>query len=159
MTQTTLSATTNIIERQLFLIVPSLLIVRDSKILLLKRGEKTIYHPGHWHCPTGMMEAGETPQETIIRETFEEVGLRVNPELGTTILAKRPFHPRWQFQVWMLFVTQGVTNEPINKEPDKHPLMDWFDPENLPTPIIPMVKDAIKQWLKNKTYGEFDYGQ
>lgn len=32
---------------------------------------------GHWGCPKGHMEAGETEEETALREIFEETGVRV----------------------------------------------------------------------------------
>lgn len=32
---------------------------------------------GHWGCPKGHMEPGETEQETALREIFEETGVRV----------------------------------------------------------------------------------
>lgn len=35
--------------------------------------------------------------------------------------------------------------------------MDWFDPSNLPTPLIPVVKYGIKQYEEGELYGEFGY--
>lgn len=32
---------------------------------------------GHWGCPKGHMESGETERETALREIFEETGVRV----------------------------------------------------------------------------------
>lgn len=34
---------------------------------------------GLWHIPSGAVEEGENPQDTAVREAFEETGLRVRP--------------------------------------------------------------------------------
>lgn len=51
------------------------LLVERREILLVRRK----YDPraGAWCLPSGFMEAGETPEQTAIRETFEETGLNV----------------------------------------------------------------------------------
>ncbi len=41
--------------------------------------------PSYWHCVTGKMEQDETPKQTIVREAFEEVGLDIDPDLGTVV--------------------------------------------------------------------------
>lgn len=44
----------------------------EGKILLTRRLDN-----GQWCLPSGGMEAGESPSEAVIREVFEETGLRV----------------------------------------------------------------------------------
>lgn len=44
----------------------------DGKVLLTRRRDN-----GQWCLPSGGMDAGESPSETILREVFEETGLRV----------------------------------------------------------------------------------
>lgn len=143
---------------QPFIVVPSMIIARDNHILLIKRGEKNAYHPNNWHCPTGMLEPGETPEQGVIRETFEEVGTATTGvRLASMIMAYRPHHPRWQFQFWMFFIAEHYSPEPFNKEPHKHPELGWFSVDNLPQPLIPMVADGIKLWRAGQLYGEFHY--
>ena len=47
----------------------------NNKILLIKRG--TTVFRGYWALPCGKVEAGETFEETVIREVKEETGLVV----------------------------------------------------------------------------------
>lgn len=73
---------------QSFIVCPNLIIIRDQKILLLRRADWAPLFPGHWHGPTGKIEEGESPKQTIIREALEEVGLTINPQLGTVVAVR-----------------------------------------------------------------------
>ena len=50
-------------------------VVHEGKILLVRR----TMHPeiGKWSIPAGFVDHGEDPQETAVREAFEETNLRV----------------------------------------------------------------------------------
>lgn len=144
-----------------FIICPTIMILRDQKILLLRRANWAPLWPGHWHCPIGKIEDNESPRQTVVRETYEEVGLKVNPHLGTVVAVKAP-HFKNPELVWkdvsLFFVAENFEGEPVNKEPRLHDTMDWFDVYNLPEPIIPVVKFGIEQYIKGEAYGEFGYG-
>ena len=51
------------------------LIEKDSQVLLVRRGVEP--GQGQWGLPAGYAEAGESPEETAIRETKEETGVLV----------------------------------------------------------------------------------
>jgi hypothetical protein len=42
-----------------------------------------------------------------------------------------------------------------NLEPLKQDSLDWFDPYELPKPIIPGVSFGIKSYFSNQRYAEF----
>ncbi|RAV28369.1 NUDIX hydrolase [Sinomicrobium soli] len=51
----------------------------DGKILLQKRAKTKLTFPGHWDVSVaGHMGAGERPEETAVRETEEELGIRIS---------------------------------------------------------------------------------
>lgn len=46
----------------------------DIKILAVKRGQDCPDFKGMWCCPCGFLEADETGEEGVVRETWEETG-------------------------------------------------------------------------------------
>ncbi|WP_433290930.1 NUDIX hydrolase [Actinoplanes sp. CA-030573] len=52
-------------------------IVRDERgrVLFVRRGDN-----GRWSLPAGMVEPGEQPSEAVVREVWEETGVRVEIE-------------------------------------------------------------------------------
>ena len=63
-------------ERKILLVAACALIDADGRILLAQRPEgKTL--AGLWEFPGGKVEPGERPEETLIRELKEELGITV----------------------------------------------------------------------------------
>src|SRR5262245_10275629 len=61
---------------------------RDGYILMVYRNKKaTDIHEGKWNGLGGKFEAGETPEECVIREVYEESGLSIqSPKLCGLIM-------------------------------------------------------------------------
>ena len=57
------------------IISSGLIILKQKKILLLK--PKGIDSCGHYSIPKGIVEKGESYREAAVRETYEEVGLKI----------------------------------------------------------------------------------
>ena len=52
---------------------------RKGDLLLLLRDDiPTIGHPDHWNLVGGAIEEGEGPEEAVLRETEEEIGVRLD---------------------------------------------------------------------------------
>jgi 8-oxo-dGTP diphosphatase len=52
-------------------------VIHDGRVLLIRRGKEPLR--GRWVIPGGTVEAGETLQEALVREVWEETGLTVRP--------------------------------------------------------------------------------
>jgi 8-oxo-dGTP diphosphatase len=52
-------------------------VIDGTKVLLVRRGNEPL--KGEWSLPGGALELGETLQQGIVREVFEETGLTVSP--------------------------------------------------------------------------------
>lgn len=49
-----------------------------GEILVVQRPEST-YYPFYWEFPGGKLESGETPEEGLCREIFEEIDIKLDP--------------------------------------------------------------------------------
>lgn len=47
----------------------------DGQVVIVKANYKA-----HWTFPGGVIDEGETPQQAAIRETYEEIGLVIDPD-------------------------------------------------------------------------------
>lgn len=68
----------------------------DREVLLVRRADN-----GHWTVPAGIIEPGEEPAVTAVRETAEETGVRAEPRrlagVGTTAEVRYPNGDRAQY--------------------------------------------------------------
>jgi 8-oxo-dGTP diphosphatase len=49
----------------------------DVYVLLCRRSAKSARFPLKWEFPGGKVEAGESPEQALHRELFEELGIRI----------------------------------------------------------------------------------
>ena len=63
----------------MFYVATGLLFDKAGKLLIYLRDDKpTISFPNHWDLFGGMVEQGETPQQALVREVQEEIGVTLN---------------------------------------------------------------------------------
>ncbi|EAX47152.1 NUDIX hydrolase [Thermosinus carboxydivorans Nor1] len=56
--------------------VTAAIIINDGKVLIAQRAENQKL-AGKWEFPGGKIESGETPEECLIREINEELGINI----------------------------------------------------------------------------------
>jgi 8-oxo-dGTP diphosphatase len=64
------------VERKAVDVAVGVLIRSDGKFLLTSRPAGKVY-AGYWEFPGGKFETGETVQQALSRELFEELGIRI----------------------------------------------------------------------------------
>jgi ADP-ribose pyrophosphatase YjhB (NUDIX family) len=123
-------------------------VVFDSagRLLLHRRTDN-----GRWALPGGTMEIGERADECIAREVQEETGYEVevvrlvgiySDPANTTVT-----YPDGNTVAYVsaLFECRVLSGEATLS--DESSAVDWFDPQNLPSPFhpghIPRVQDAL----------------
>src|SRR5947208_5370244 len=70
----------------------TVLLLRDTpegiEVLMTRRSPTASFAPGAYVFPGGVMEPGETPAAAAIRETFEELSVRLSPTEPVAVLAR-----------------------------------------------------------------------
>ncbi|RPE64678.1 8-oxo-dGTP diphosphatase [Pacificibacter maritimus] len=122
------------------------LIDTDGRVLLAQR-PKGKSMAGLWEFPGGKIESGETPEQALVRELYEELGI----ETWDSCLAPLTFasHSYDDFHLLMpLFVCRKWAGIPEAKEGQ---VLKWVSPNALcdypmpaaDVPLIPILRD----WL------------
>ena len=113
-------------------------IIRDGKILL---SHETV--TGWWLIPGGGMEAGETPEECVVREACEETGLIVRPT--EQFLTLHEYYEEYRYTSHY-FVCEVIGEGQMH-------LTDEEKCRGLAAEWIPL-KDAIDLFSKHESYAE-----
>ncbi|MFL5236872.1 MAG: (deoxy)nucleoside triphosphate pyrophosphohydrolase [Rhizomicrobium sp.] len=131
---------------KLVLIVACGLIDPDGRVLIAQRPPKKEM-AGLWEFPGGKVEPQERPEEALIRELKEELGIAVQePCLAPFTFAS---HSYPGFHLLMpLFVCRRWYGTPV---PLEHTALKWVRPRDLPSypmppadvPLIPMLRDLL----------------
>jgi len=137
-------------ERLKIKVAVYLLLIREDKILLLRR-RNTGWQDGNYGLPAGHLELNETIIEGLLREVKEEIGLVLKPE---DVRLVHVMH-RMSNYVDFFFVSQYQDKEPKNEEPESCDDLDWFSIKNLPDNMVPSVRSAINNYIQGVTFFEF----
>ncbi|MGV1795059.1 8-oxo-dGTP diphosphatase MutT [Rhizobium lusitanum] len=132
--------------RKILLVAACALIDADGRILLAQRPEgKSL--AGLWEFPGGKVEAGETPEETLVRELQEELGIQTK----IACLAPLTFasHTYETFHLLMpLYICRRFEGIPRGQEGQA---LKWVRPQALrdypmppaDEPLIPFLQDLL----------------
>ena len=102
-------------------------LVRDGKVLLVKRAPHMRSYPGVWDLFGGHIEGDESPEDTLRREAMEELGIEIASfhPLGT-------IHDPVEPAEVMVYAVTAWKGEPVNAAPDEHTDIDWYSTDELP---------------------------
>jgi 8-oxo-dGTP diphosphatase len=121
----------------------SVLVMRDDKLLLGKR--KGSHGEGEYAAPGGHLEYLESFQACAAREVLEETGLHIGPLLFLRVLNTTDYAPKHYVDI--AFVAQWEAGEPEVREPDKVERWDWYDLNDIPSPLFSMLPSAIAMMI------------
>ncbi|ADZ68897.1 8-oxo-dGTP diphosphatase MutT [Polymorphum gilvum] len=132
--------------KKMVLVAACALIDADGRVLLAQRPQGKSM-AGLWEFPGGKVEAGERPEQTLIRELDEELSLTVKEEC----LAPLTFasHGYEDFHLLMpLYVCRRWSGTPVGREGQA---LKWVRPVRLrdypmppaDEPLIPHLMDLV----------------
>lgn len=125
--------------------VGAIIINKDGKFLLIKRGLKSQNEIGLWGFPGGAVEFGETLSQTIKREVKEELGIKIKPlKLLSPINHLIPKEK--QHWVAAPYICQLISGSPKILEPGKNSDLGWFSLHEVTKLKLSLVaREAFKE--------------
>ena len=137
-------------ERRLVLVAACALIDADGRVLITQRpAGKSM--AGLWEFPGGKLEPGERPEETVIREMREELGVAIKEACLAPFTFASHSYP--EFHLLMpLFLCRRWEGIP---QPHEDQAIAWVRPKDLALnaarypmpaadiPLIPMLRDLL----------------
>lgn len=132
------------LPRDVVLVVACALIDIDGRVLLARRPEGR-HMAGLWEFPGGKVEDGERPEDAVIRELEEELGI----DISASCLAPLTFasHGYESFHLLMpLYVCRRWEGEIEAREGQE---LAWVRPNRLATYEMPPADEPLKAMLRD----------
>jgi 8-oxo-dGTP pyrophosphatase MutT (NUDIX family) len=100
-----------------------------------------------WDLVGGHLEDDETPEQALVRECREELGVEVH-EVDPPRRIDLPDGVMW------VFLVRSWSGEPRNAAPEEHDAIGWLDPAALPTTALadPRLTAAIQQAVSTEAH-------
>jgi 8-oxo-dGTP diphosphatase len=130
-----------------------LLLMKDGKILLQKR-TNTGWMDGFWNLPAGHLEGTETVVEGLKREAKEEIGITLRDNEVSLKHVMHRISTDDRVYVDFFFTAEKWEGEIQNSESHKHEAVEWFSLENLPSNIVPYIRNVIERIENNISFSE-----
>jgi len=145
-----LKASSKVTNNPTLLLVVAAAFHRQDGRWLMHRRPANKQHGGLWEFPGGKVEEGETPQEALVREVSEELGIAVEPaELKPLGFAQSDQTNRENPIVILLYRIENWVGDAQALEGGE---VDWFNPseiQNLDKP--PLDCDLVQQLFGRTT--------
>jgi 8-oxo-dGTP diphosphatase len=108
----------------LFLVSAGVYLERDGKILILERAAGAMI--GFWSLPSGLLDAGESPEDGARRELYEESGLR--PAGPLALVAVTGFHVYGHDAIRLVYAADAAPGDV--RLSHEHSGFQWIDPHD-----------------------------
>lgn len=128
------------------------LIEHEDRILL---GSNALWESGRFSLLAGFVEAGESLEQTVAREVFEEAGVRLD-HIEYVTSQPWPF-PRSLMLGFRARLAAGADPEDLQPDPEEISELRWFTREELrdPAPGITLpMPVSIARWMINRWVAE-----
>ena len=141
-------------HRRLILCGSSVVIRNDRGELLL---QQRVHPAGRWAFPGGLMELGESTEETARREVREETALElgalwlIGVYSGADALCSAPNGDEWYVVNCAYACDEPIGVARVND--GESVTLAWFKPEEIPETLVRSHKEILRDYLKNSEFG------
>ena len=131
-------------EKPILLVAAAALIDTDGRVLICKRPQGKQL-AGLWEFPGGKVEPGETPEQCLIRELDEELGIKATHAcLAPFVFASHAYD---SFHLLMpLYLCRRWSGVVTARE---HAGLAWVKPNKLSDYPMPPADEPLVAWLRD----------
>jgi len=133
-----------------------LILRKGNEVLLLQR-INSIYHNNMYGLVAGHMDGNELGTSAMIREAKEEAGIELKHEdlrfVHLVHTLKRGIGDEYLDIFYEASEWEGAVR---NMEPQKCGDLSWFQLDNLPSNVIPVITQVLNKVKNNEYYSEYE---
>lgn len=125
-----------------------------TEVLLIRRADN-----GEWTLASGIVDPGENPAQTAVREAMEEAGVVIEIERMLWTVVMEPV--RYDNGDWCQYLDHGFSARWVSGHP--HPAdgeatdVGWWPVDELPTPRHPHLPAMVRIGLDNPADVQLDF--
>jgi 8-oxo-dGTP diphosphatase len=130
---------------------------KNGKTLMMHRNSRPEdMHFGKWNAPGGKIEPGETPEECVLREVFEETALSVESPCMKGVLTFPAFDGE---EDWYVYVFTAEKFSGVLKKSCHEGDLFWIDDKDLMNLSLWEGDRIFMKWLDGNRFfsGKFVY--
>lgn len=145
------------VQKRIGASVNAYLVLKQDNKLLLHLRKNTGYCDGMWSLVAGHVEDGESATAAMIREAYEEIGIKLSPvQIKVVHVMHRQTN---RLNVDIFFDCTSWEGMIQNCEPEKCEALEFFSLDNLPLNIVDYNATALKAILNGEFYSEQGWDQ
>ena len=126
--------------------VGALLVDKQGRLFLARRGPQAKNERGLWEFPGGSVEFGETLAQALQREMLEEFGITI--QVGALLDVVDHILPE-EGQHWVspTFLCQVISGQAKIREPGKCSQIGWFLPGDIPDDLTRITRQNLEHYI------------
>lgn len=127
-------------RQRIYIAVKGIVIDKGRALIVRRRESRTPDGGDWWEFPGGTMEFGETPEQTLVREMWEETGLDIVPE-RLLYVSSAQNSPAYQ----VIIITYLCSCHDVSKLhlSDEHSGVMWADQNEMREYLAGDIKKAL----------------
>lgn len=141
-----------------FKLIPAVYLIlrKGDEVLLLQRAN-TGYQDGKYSLVSGHLDGDELATHGLVREAKEEAGVTIQPEDLVLVhtVHRLSRDERNQERMDLFFETTTWEGDITNVESHKCSDLRWFNINDLPDQMIPMVRQVLESVARGGHYSEY----